>query len=228
MSWRHSRAAGELPHDRPPSKAVLLALAHHANEYTGKAWPGIQRLMLFTALSKRAVQDALRDLEKLGVVTTVRGGGKRPSVYTLVLPGCDAIAMAPGPEVQEMHPPVQDVHPPGAGPAPEQSLNSQRTDARGAAAPLPDKWWPTPELIAWASKHFPSIDVDNETHLFVDNAAKKGETYVDPIAAWKSWCRRGEGFAQRDKGRASRSTGDARGGASLRARAAASRNRPVQ
>lgn len=65
-----------------PARLVLLALANRHNQETGRCDPSISTLCEDTQLSDRAVQKALRELEKLKLVTTVErkqrtGRGKR-------------------------------------------------------------------------------------------------------------------------------------------------------
>lgn len=65
-----------------PSKLVLLSLADHHNQETGRCDPSIARLQKATGLSERAIRKAIRELEVLRLVTTVErkqrtGRGKR-------------------------------------------------------------------------------------------------------------------------------------------------------
>ncbi len=223
MSWRHGQAAGLLDLKRPPAKAVLMALAHHANEHTGQCWPDVDRLMQFTALSRRSVQGALRELEVAGVLKTLIGGRGRASLYTLILPGAEAV---------EQHSkgarPAGYRAPPafkGAPPAPQQSSNNQNERTRAQGQPLPEGWWPDEQNYSAATKAFTTCDVKHETQLFIDASAKNGELYVNAIAAWKVWLRRGEAYAQRDAKRgASGGARAARGGDALRQAAARARS----
>lgn len=64
-------------------KAVLLALAEHANE-SGKCWPSVARLVLFSGVQDRAVRMALEAFEQHGLVTSERPKG-RPAIFTLNL-----------------------------------------------------------------------------------------------------------------------------------------------
>ena len=50
------------------NKAVLVALANHAND-DGKCWPYIRTLVAETELCNRAVRAALADLEKRGLIS---------------------------------------------------------------------------------------------------------------------------------------------------------------
>lgn len=65
-----------------PSRLVLLALARHHNQETGRCDPSVARLQKTTGLSERAVRAGLRQLEELRLISTVErkartGRGKR-------------------------------------------------------------------------------------------------------------------------------------------------------
>lgn len=65
-----------------PSKLVLLSLANHHNQETGRCDPSNDRLQKSTGLSERAIRKAIRELEALNVITTVErkqrtGRGKK-------------------------------------------------------------------------------------------------------------------------------------------------------
>lgn len=191
MSWRHSKAAGELPLKRPPTKAVLLALAHHANEYDGTCYPSIARLMLFTGLSERSVQNSLTELEQAGHIKRWIGRKRTVSVYQLTLEAAPLLTQGQPPErVQEMHPRVQDVHPIPAGGAPQQSINSQKNRTPPAKGPVPEDWWPNDEAIRQAMKELPNVDITTETKQFVEYNAARGTEFASIGAAWRSWLRR--------------------------------------
>lgn len=52
-------------------KAVLVSLADQADD-TGKCWPSVARLVEYTCLSERTVRNALRELERVGLLGTRR------------------------------------------------------------------------------------------------------------------------------------------------------------
>lgn len=65
-----------------PARLVLLALANHHNQETGRCDPSVGRLVKTTQLCERAVRTALRELETLKLIVTVlrqqkTGRGKR-------------------------------------------------------------------------------------------------------------------------------------------------------
>jgi len=58
-----------------PRKAVLTALAEHADEIGG-CWPSIARLVLYSGVSERTVQTALKDLERANLVRIDHSSGR--------------------------------------------------------------------------------------------------------------------------------------------------------
>ena len=54
-----------------PARLVLLALAKHHNQETGRGYPSLARLEKATHLSERAIRYALRELEALKLISTV-------------------------------------------------------------------------------------------------------------------------------------------------------------
>jgi len=194
MSWRHSKASGELALREPTQKAVLLALSHHANEYTGQCYPSVERLALFTGLSRRAVQQALADLTAAQLLIIQERSG-RPNIYTLTLPEAPPLDAhqggARGAPLNQGG--VHEVHPGGAGGAPEHSLNKTR-DAR--ASGLTEDWKPGPETIAWIAKHC-GLDSDTiaaELEIFVLRNLANEVTVRQPDHAFRLWCKRRDGL----------------------------------
>lgn len=76
-----------------PKKAVLLALADHADD-AGECWPSIARLVLFSGIQERAVRNALRDMEDARIIVTDRSSGRATSHYTLSLNAAPDAALA--------------------------------------------------------------------------------------------------------------------------------------
>jgi len=110
------------PMASPADKLVLLALAEHAWDDGGEAYPSLRRLGLYTALSERTVRYALRRLEADGWLSVQRPAdpdGHAPTVYQLATerlstPGAGR-APAPG---QRCPSPGQGVPQPPASGAP--------------------------------------------------------------------------------------------------------------
>lgn len=70
------------------AKSVLIALADNANDQ-GVAWPSIATICVRTCYSERAVRNAIRTLEGLGLLR-VRQSGRMSSVYTIDVIACRA------------------------------------------------------------------------------------------------------------------------------------------
>lgn len=96
-------------------KMVALVLAQHAND-AGECFPSMERMVKMTSLSDRAVQKAICELEKVGIITRqVRSG--RATIYTInprttFTPeaGSPPNVVHPTPE-RGSPPPPNDVHP---------------------------------------------------------------------------------------------------------------------
>lgn len=66
--WRHSQSEGY-------ARLVLLALANWANTDTAEAWPSVATLASMANVGRRTVQRSLGELEELGELSRVIGGG---------------------------------------------------------------------------------------------------------------------------------------------------------
>lgn len=112
MSNDALRRAFHVPMRDPTAKAVLVALAEHANEQW-TCWPSVRRLCLFTGLAERTVRYALRRLVSMGAITLT----ERPNQTCMVMldrtwPGMSCTPAGDAP------PPLRPVHPPPAADAP--------------------------------------------------------------------------------------------------------------
>lgn len=220
MSWRHAKAVIDLKLGKPPVCALLLALAHHADEYSGQCWPSLERLCDATGFSRRTVQTAIQDAERLGLIRCARGGNRRASVYTMTLPTAPALDRASGKAstFEVVHSAAGAVHsaavaPHGAAPAPQHSKNTQREKdapvrARETPFPLPDGWQPSEEMIAQARKEYPDVDLEHETRQFIAVNQRDGTLGFRWDAAWRVWIGRAKQFG----GKAGRPGAGARGG----------------
>ena len=59
----------------PTAKAVLISLADHAGD-EGRCWPSLETLAVRTCTSRRAIVDAIKQLEACGVVLADRANGR--------------------------------------------------------------------------------------------------------------------------------------------------------
>lgn len=95
INWALNHAP--IPTDRKDASALaitLIALANHAGPDGTEAFPSVERLTVYTRLSRRTVQRSLRSLEELGLIrqgntryrdARIERADLRPQVYDLVL-----------------------------------------------------------------------------------------------------------------------------------------------
>lgn len=70
----------------PAQKAVLVALADHANEDGRHAYPGVERLARKTSYTERTVRRALKDLREMSLIRVIRESKHhRPTEYIIDL-----------------------------------------------------------------------------------------------------------------------------------------------
>lgn len=62
-------------------KLVLLGLAGYASNEDGQCWPSIRSLSAKAELSERAVQQSLKRLAEMGLITLMGSLGRRLSFY---------------------------------------------------------------------------------------------------------------------------------------------------
>lgn len=187
MSIEMLNAVFLLEMESPTDKSVLLALANHADP-DGYCWPSIKRLCLYTALSERTVQNALRRLECAGLVSTTERVGTSTMYQLHPRSRCT--------------PPPQEVHPTPAAAAPEPSYNHQEPTALSKtsrrAHRLPDSWQPEPHDLDWAVQAYPNVEVKDETDRFRDYWIGNGKAMVDWRATWRNWIRRAATYQRRN------------------------------
>lgn len=169
--------------ESPTDKSVLLALANHADP-DGYCYPSIKRICLYTALSERTVQNALRRLEDAGFITAKERIGTS--------------------NLYKMHPrtsctqPPQEVHPTPAAAAPKPSYNHQEPSGNSNRARkshrLPPDWNPDDGDLEWARQAYPNVEVKDETDRFRDYWIGNGKSMVDWRATWRNWIRRSGTF----------------------------------
>lgn len=177
ISW-----ALHLPLKRPTLKLVLLALADHADN-DGVCWPSIKRLELFTGLSSRAIQRAIRELQKLSILTLT----ERPGSTTLYM-----IAMSGG---VPMSPPAAS-HPP------------QAPIAVAGNTAMSYDWTPAAATMAAIQKEY-AIDPTKELAKFRHHFIGTGARRKNWEATFRLWCQRSaEDFARPSSKRAAGSGAD--------------------
>lgn len=143
----------------PAQKSVLISLADNAND-EGVCWPSIGKIGMRTCLSERAVQNAIRWLASVGLVSIHERAGRssyftvKPDAYQPpqeVHPEGDAPTPAP-----DAPPPPQQVHRTPAAPAPRTVKEpsgepSRKPKKRETASPLDLSRFPEmPSEEVWA------------------------------------------------------------------------------
>lgn len=164
--------------ESPTDKSVLLALANHADP-EGYCWPSVRRLCLYTALSERTVQNALRRLEDAGLIGTTERSGTSTMYRLHPRTSCTS--------------PPQEVHPTPAAAAPKPSYNHKEPStlsSKRRSHRLPEGWQPGDDELAWAHEAYPNVEVENETDRFRDYWYGNGKSMVDWRATWRNWIRR--------------------------------------
>lgn len=77
----------------------------------------------------------------------------------------------------------------------------QPAAARSRGSRLPEDWKPSEELVAWARKEFPAVDLKLEIARFVDHFRSKtgrGASMLDWAATFRNWIRRSIDFSPRN------------------------------
>lgn len=117
-------------HVTGPKKAVLVALAEHADD-VGGCWPSLSRLVLYSGVCERATRNALRDLERDGLIRTEQSRGRTSSRYFLTLNGASGAGSETSLEVR----PRDDGH---SDPAPDAVNGTHSTRHDMPSNPAPD------------------------------------------------------------------------------------------
>jgi hypothetical protein len=191
MSFRHGLAVGLLPLKNPTIKTVLLALAHHAGEYTSRCWPSVDRIALFTGLSRRAVQQALRDAETLELIRITERQGK-PNLYDFLLSGTEPMDQfaAEGAASAPLAEGGAGGAPRGAGGAPKESKNTT-THANNARENF-SSWEPLPKTIERiiAEEGMDQAVIDGQLRLFRMKVEATEDWPKNADSAFRMWCAR--------------------------------------
>lgn len=119
-------------------KAVAVALADHADDNGEHVYPSVAALAYKTELAGRTVQRALRDLEEMGLIVVMSGGGQGPKDtrewrFDLGVLGC----LIMGDSVSPIDPSKGDTVPPskGDGVSPSAPLRVTLSPKKGDTVP---------------------------------------------------------------------------------------------
>ena len=144
---------------RPAQKSVLLALADHANEDGNSIYPSVNRVVIKTGLSERAVRKALSELRNENLLIVVRESTQHfPTEYAINLRKLQSLKH---PDLQEMHP-------------------------KGSDRPAPDAPLDTPDLHQVPSRPAPDApksSVNPKDDAEKDKAINAGKPAATPLTA---------------------------------------------
>lgn len=74
--------------------------------------------------------------------------------------------------------------------APKRTVKAKRKTA------FPEDWTPNEKCLAHARENYPSMPVSIEVEKFRDYHLSKGSKNADWDAAWRTWCRNGNGYVK--------------------------------
>lgn len=181
------------------AKLVLLVLADHADR-TGYCWPGIDRLITQTELSRRTIIRMLEQLEKQRLLLRKRRANQS-NTYQLALDQCASVTPT------MCQPDTMDVPTCPVGSVtvtPKPSKNHQKPSVNLSKAKrstrMSEDWQPDEALVSWARASFPIVEsIDDETDRFRDYWIAKGDARADWRASWRNWMRNAAKFAARSR-----------------------------
>jgi hypothetical protein len=150
----------------PTHKLVLLALADHASEDGRNVYPGVNRLMLKTGLSERAIRKTLSDLRSKEcrlLIVVKKATQHYPTQYAIDLRKLDSMRnpdlhdvpsedIRPAPDAPLDTPGVHDVPLRGAPGAPKPLINHQSQNKPPRGAKARDERLDHPALIAYKAE----------------------------------------------------------------------------
>lgn len=168
---------------------VLALLSTYADR-EGWCWPGQETLGNRLGLSRTTVNGYIRRLQQLGYLEARRrqAGCLYRLLYDLDVGGADTRCRP-------------DQHQMSAGPtqnSPNEQIGDPDEDARARGMRLPEDWGPDQDLITWATRKFPAVDLARETERF--RRYWSGKTGAGAIKrglkgwslAWQNWIDKAE------------------------------------
>ena len=190
--------------EKPVSKSVLIALANYADE-EGFCYPSITRLCEVTECCEKAVRNAIKHLEAIGLLRKGKRRRRKDGTLGVQEYYLTSGTMCQKPEVSNTEPQAPDTTSPEVqDTAQNQSLpkpikntlsGCQKPEQKKSKKPhrLPDDWFCSEDLGNWAMKNGLT---DEEVVLCIDQfkdhyaaAAGKGSTALDWDAKFRTWIR---------------------------------------
>lgn len=194
--WADSKHAGS-------ELLMLLAIADFADD-DGNAYPAVGTLAAKCRMKTRNANYVLRALTAGGELQVNANAGPRgTNRYRIVL---SALGLQPVAGVQCSAPLQSSVATPaihGIEPlhpvADEPSMNHQEPKREQRPAPkrrIPENWSPSKNLVAWAKKERPDLNLVTVTADFLDYHLSKGEARASWDASFRTWVRKEGTFAR--------------------------------
>lgn len=185
MVLHHSRMKGS-------AKLLLLGIANHEGD--GGAFPSVATLAKYTGTTPRYVNKLMVELQEAGELDIdPLAGPNFTNIYRVKVTcpeDCDRSFNHRGGEPQFRggmnHSSGGGVNYSSAKPSLEPSFKPERLGRR-----LDEGWEPSSELLEWAAKEFPDVDVKMQTEAFVDYWVSKSAHAMkkDWDRTWKNWIR---------------------------------------
>jgi hypothetical protein len=183
-------------------KLVLLSLADHHNQSTGRCDPSISRIADESLCSPRQVMRCIESLSIQGLIQPAKTIGKRSSYQlnlnvtrdTHVTRDVNVTSDTDVTTTRDTHVrgPVTPMSP---EPVTNQEVNQEgiarepKKPKSGKATKIPDGFCVTDDMRRWfVEKQVPG-DPAEVTEHFLDHHRSKGSVFKDWDAAWRTWCR---------------------------------------
>lgn len=184
--WRWLNWAWEQRLGNTTLKSVLVTLAGHANAQ-GECWPSVSRLCERSDAKVRSVQNALRELERRGLMVTIPRTGTS-NLYRLT-PAGDAPPQSMHPAETAEHscnkcaPPPLEMHPSPAGHAPKLPVTSnEKPEEPVCAAEAANT------RFSEFFEQYPRPGNRVETKAAYEAALAEGVSHYHLMAALKRYC----------------------------------------
>lgn len=202
---------------------LALALADHASDDGSRVYPSIKALAEKTRQSERSVQYQLRRMQEAGwliLVSAGNGGRSMSSEYRISLDWIKGAEIAPFQKgaiddekgaiqnTKGCNPQQKRVQPIAPANNHQEPLEKHQGIVIGADAPkqakapsratiLPDDFWPN-ETAEQMARDF-GVSLPGQLAAFQDHHSAKGSTFKDWQAAFRTWLRYSQRFAQQGR-----------------------------
>lgn len=210
MNWvfHHSQSRGT-------NRLVLLAIADSTNDQGCEAWPSLTTIGHKAGVDRRTVSRCIDRLEESGELERVRHGGRQgiggtSNTYRIVMTtaeewgqsattkqgqsatrGTESLGAerpqvgAHSPKVGAESPPIHPIHP-------NHPLEKRATTKRGTQAP--EEFPITEAMKAWADSKGITVDLLEQTEMFLDHHRAKGTVFRNWVAGWQKWIRQAQAW----------------------------------